>query len=141
MPFTFSHTSLPGVTIVDPRVFTDPERFDVTRSPNDHITFGFWRGTELDDPDFRLEGEGDRMKHLKIHSAGEVSEGSLGDWIRQAVDLNRRLGNPTAKGEAIETRSEPPIQLIVPVTPVEEVGPGALPTNANDDGWQDEFQP
>jgi dTDP-4-dehydrorhamnose 3,5-epimerase len=27
MPFTFSHTSLPGVTIVDPRVFTDHRGF------------------------------------------------------------------------------------------------------------------
>lgn len=65
----------------------------------EHITFGFWRGTELDDLEWRLEGEGDRMKHLSLRSADEVTEASLGGFVRQAVDLNRRLGSPTARGQ------------------------------------------
>ena len=113
------------------------------RSNADHITFGFWRGTELDDPDFRLEGEGDRMKHLKIRSADEVSEETLGEWIRQAIELNQRLGNPTAKATTaresiIEEPAGSAIPMIVAVEPA--VDPAAIPASS-DDGWQDEFQP
>lgn len=39
----------------DPRVFADPEKFDVTRSPNDHITFGFGTHFCLGAPLARLE--------------------------------------------------------------------------------------
>jgi hypothetical protein len=70
----------------------------------DHITFGFWRGTELDDPDGRLLGDGDRMKHIAIRSPDDVDDDILSDWVRQAVDLNRRFGNPTRAG----SRSDAP---------------------------------
>ncbi len=70
------------------------------KANTEHITFGFWRGTELDDLEWRLEGEGDRMKHLSLRSADEVTEESLAGFVRQAVDLNRRLGSPTARGDS-----------------------------------------
>ena len=38
----------------------------------DHITFGFFRGTELDDPHGRLQGTGKRMRHVKIKDPGNV---------------------------------------------------------------------
>ncbi|HEU5057764.1 MAG TPA: DUF1801 domain-containing protein [Kofleriaceae bacterium] len=118
------------------------------RSSADHITFGFWRGTELDDPDMRLEGDGDRMKHVKIHSADEVTGEALAGWVRQGVDLNRRYGNPTSKEadrpepeqrEEIEMSDadRAAIPVVVPEAPVTSSGP--IP--ASDDGWQDEFQP
>jgi hypothetical protein len=114
------------------------------RGNADHLTFGFWRGTELDDPDFRLEGEGDRMKHIKIHAADEVSEELLGGWIRQAIELNQRLGNPTAaksvapRDTVVEERQSA-IPMIVAVEPVEPVVGPDPGTMASDDGWQDEF--
>jgi hypothetical protein len=122
------------------------------RSSADHLTFGFWRGTELDDPDLVLEGDGDRMKHLKIRGADEVTGEALAGFVRQGVDLNRRHGNPTAKGkneaEAIEPMSasdRAAIPVVVP-EPAEAEVPASGPIPAageapGDDGWQDEFQP
>lgn len=126
------------------------------RSNTDHLTFGFWRGTELDDPELRLEGEGDRMKHVKIRSADEVSGEALAAWVRQGVDLNRRYGNPTSK-ERKEPEPERPeeiemsdddraaIPVLVPTpgaAPAEAAVPGSGPMQADDDGWEpDEFQP
>ena len=114
------------------------------RGNADHLTSGFWRGTELDDPDFRLEGEGDRMKHIKIHAADEVSEELLGGWIRQAIELNQRLGNPTAAKsvaprETVVEERQSAIPMIVAVEPVESVVGPDPGTMASDDGWQDEF--
>jgi hypothetical protein len=41
-----------------------------------HITFGFWRGAELADPNGMLVGEGDRMKHVKIASMKDIRRSS-----------------------------------------------------------------
>lgn len=122
------------------------------RSNADHITFGFWRGTELDDPEMRLEGDGDRMKHVKIHSADQVTGEALAAWVRQGVDLNRRHGSPTSKDSArpeLPRESEleamsPADRAAVPVVPdgpAETPVPSSGPIPAGDDGWHDEFQP
>lgn len=57
------------------------------RPAKDHVTFGFWRGAELDDPDGVLEG-GDRMKHLKLASAAELDESQITKLVRAAVALD-----------------------------------------------------
>lgn len=62
-----------------------------------HVTFGFWRGAELADPDGLLEGDGDRMKHLKLPSADHPHAARLTAWIKQAVLLNRKAGDPTKR--------------------------------------------
>jgi hypothetical protein len=54
------------------------------RSAAKHLTLGFWRGAEMEDATGVLEGDGDRMKHLKFKSL----EG-------QAVALNAQKGDPT----------------------------------------------
>jgi len=76
-------------------VYEDNGPFCYFKADAHHITFGFWRGTELDDRDGRLEDDGERMKHIKIHGADDVDDEVLSDWVRQAVDLNRQHGNPT----------------------------------------------
>jgi hypothetical protein len=110
------------------------------KSSADHITFGFWRGTELNDPDWKLEGDGDRMKHLKIRSADDVNEAALGGFVRQAVELNQRLGSPTIAAKAKAAASAPTPDQAAPETPlvVEPQQPAAIP---GDDGWhEDSFQ-
>jgi hypothetical protein len=64
-----------------------------------HITFGFWRGAELQDPKGLLEG-GEVMKHLKIASADGVDERLIVGLVRQAVALNESKGDPTKRSRA-----------------------------------------
>jgi hypothetical protein len=62
-----------------------------------HLTFGFWRGAELDDPERLLSG-GDRMSHLKLVEPGTHDARALRALVRQAVKLNREKGDPTKRG-------------------------------------------
>lgn len=62
-----------------------------------HVNFGFWRGAELEDPEGLLETGGSKMGHVKIKEKGEIRKKPFQDLVRQAVELNRRLGNPTAR--------------------------------------------
>lgn len=59
------------------------------------VHFGFWRGTDLTDPDARLEGTGDRMRHVKIRTAEDVDKTLFAAWVKEAVELNLTKGNPT----------------------------------------------
>jgi hypothetical protein len=62
------------------------------------VNLGFWRGAQLDDPDGLLAGDGDRMKHIAIRSVDEIPADAVGRFVRQAVSLNRELGNPAKRG-------------------------------------------
>ncbi|MGZ6260712.1 MAG: DUF1801 domain-containing protein, partial [Candidatus Limnocylindrales bacterium] len=59
-----------------------------------------WRGIELADPEGLLDGEGERMRHLGLRDGDPVPEATLIAWIREAVELNERLGDPTRRGGA-----------------------------------------
>jgi hypothetical protein len=61
------------------------------------VNVGFWRGTQLDDPDRLLSGEGELMRHLKLAPGDPIPEAAIGDWVRQAVILNDRLGSPVRR--------------------------------------------
>ncbi len=63
-----------------------------------HVNFGFWRGAMLEAPEGLLEGDGDRMRHLKIFSLADIKADILKTLVRQAVLLNVREGNPTRRG-------------------------------------------
>ena len=60
-----------------------------------HVNIGFWRGTEMDDPQKVLQGDGERMRHIKVTSVDEIPADALRDLVRQAVKLNTAKGNPT----------------------------------------------
>ncbi len=60
-----------------------------------HVNFGFWRGAELTDPEGLLEGEGARMRHVKLTSLKEARRPALAAFVRQAVQLNAAKGDPT----------------------------------------------
>ncbi len=62
-----------------------------------HVSFGFWRGAEMSDPDGQLEGEGHRMRHLKMTSAADLEALPIEDFVKQAIALNGAKGDPTQR--------------------------------------------
>jgi hypothetical protein len=71
--------------------------FAYFRASSKHVTFGFWRGAELDDPNGLLEGTGEQMRHVKRASADGIDREALAAFVRQAVELNRAKGDPTRR--------------------------------------------
>lgn len=65
------------------------------RSAAKHLTLGFWRGAEMTDPTGVLEGEGDRMKHLKFKSLDAIDPVFVAGFVQQAIALNAQKGDPT----------------------------------------------
>lgn len=61
-----------------------------------HVNFGFWRGTELSDPDHLLEGDGLKMRHVKITSLNDIRREAFEGFLRQAARLNKEKGDPTS---------------------------------------------
>lgn len=53
------------------------------------VTFGFYRGSELTDPQGLLSGESGRMRHLKISSVEKLPLEAIERFIREAIFLNR----------------------------------------------------
>ena len=69
--------------------------FAYVKAHKSHVNFGFWRGAVLDLPEgVTFEGDGTRMRHLKIADVASILDEPLKSLVRQAVLLNGRLGNP-----------------------------------------------
>lgn len=62
-----------------------------------HVTFGFWRGRELTDKKGVLEGEGDRMAHVKVRTAAEIDRPMFTAFVKEAVQINGDKGDPTKR--------------------------------------------
>jgi hypothetical protein len=62
------------------------------------VNLGFWRGADLDDPDGRLSGDGERMRHVKLSGPDDVDRDRFAGWVRQAIEMNRSKGDPTRRG-------------------------------------------
>jgi hypothetical protein len=62
-----------------------------------HVSFGFWRGAEMNDPEGHLEGDGDRMRHLKVTSPDELESLPIEGFVKQAIALNGSKGDPTKR--------------------------------------------
>jgi hypothetical protein len=76
-------------------VFSANGPFAFIKPAKNHVTIGFWRGADLDDPRGLLEGNGVRMKHLKIPAPGTFDRAVLTAFVKQAVTLNAQKGDPT----------------------------------------------
>jgi len=72
--------------------------FCYIRAFKSHVTFGFWRGVDLPDPLGLLEGDGDRMRHVKLITVKDIRKKALQDFIKEAVRLNQAKGDPTKRG-------------------------------------------
>ena len=67
------------------------------RGSRHHLTFGFWRGAELEDPSKILEGDGTKMRHVKILSMEKMNAPAIAAILAQAAALNLDKGDPTAR--------------------------------------------
>lgn len=66
--------------------------FGYVNSFKSHVNVGFFYGALLDDPVGLLEGNGKRMRHVKLQPGRELNATALGDLIQAAyVDIKRRL--------------------------------------------------
>ncbi len=59
------------------------------------VNLGFWRGAELDDNKRMLQGEGEKMRHVKILETHVLDELTLSAFVKQAFALNDKKGDPT----------------------------------------------
>lgn len=57
-----------------------------------HVNVGFFYGATLEDPAGLLEGNGKRMRHVKLHPGRELNAAALSGLIKAAyVDIRARL--------------------------------------------------
>lgn len=84
-------------------VWDDHGPFCFLRVNANHITLGFWRGADLLAPRGFLEGEGDRMRHIKLTGPDLIRKKLVQELVRGAVKLNRAEGSPT------KARAKPPV--------------------------------
>jgi hypothetical protein len=71
-----------------------------------YTNVNFWRGAELavrGDPGGLLLGEGSQMRHIRVATVDEIRLELLRSLVSDAVELNRRFGDPT-RGEATRAR-------------------------------------
>ncbi len=61
-----------------------------------HANLGFFRGSELADPDRLLTGTGSKMRHVKITEPEHIPVAKLDALVRAAVALNKQKGAPAA---------------------------------------------
>ena len=54
----------------------------------DHANLGFYRGIELEDPEGLLEGDGKKLRHIKVYNREEIRRRWYGTLIRQAAKLD-----------------------------------------------------
>lgn len=65
-----------------------------------YVNIGFWRGTQIQDKYNLLDGDGDRMRHVKLHTVQDIKKTAIADYIKQAVKLNAAQGDPTKRMKA-----------------------------------------
>ena len=67
--------------------------FGYVNSFKSHVNVGFFYGAALDDAASLLEGNGKRMRHVKIKPGHELNIEALSDLIDAAyLDIGTRLG-------------------------------------------------
>ena len=54
-----------------------------------HVGIEFWRGSQLVDSGFPLDGTGKNLRHIKVRAAAELEGPPLRKLIRAAVQLDR----------------------------------------------------
>ena len=67
----------------------------------DHVQFGFVSGSALTDPDHRLIGQGQYVRHVKVRAPKDIDAPAFTAWLREAVSLGPvQLGKKKAAKKA-----------------------------------------
>ena len=69
--------------------------FSYIKAFKNAVNFGFWRGVDLKDPKGILVGSGEKMRHIKITTPDDIDKKVFANFVRQAIKLNEKLGDPT----------------------------------------------
>lgn len=68
------------------------------RAEENRVLFGFWRGKRLLDIEPRMTGTGKyEMKTLDLREETNIDSAVAAELIREAITLNREIGDPTAR--------------------------------------------
>ena len=68
------------------------------RAEDGRVLFGFWRGKRMLDIEPRMKGGGKyELRTLEIREETSIEPSVAERLIRQAINLNRTVGNPTAR--------------------------------------------
>jgi hypothetical protein len=68
------------------------------RAEDHRVLFGFWRGKRLLDIEPRMTGTGKyEMQTLELREHTEIDPAIAERLVREAIRLNREIGNPTAR--------------------------------------------
>jgi hypothetical protein len=54
-----------------------------------YVTFGFWRGQEINDASTRLTPGARQMASVKLRSIEDIDMLTFSDWLTQAFDIER----------------------------------------------------
>jgi hypothetical protein len=91
-------TAVPDATVAikwSQPVFTTNGPFCYIKPAKAHVSFGFWWGARMNDPNGVLEGSGDKMRHMKFADGDEINCPALTPMIAESNRLNHELGDPT----------------------------------------------
>ena len=66
-------------------VYEENGPFAFIKAFKDHVNFGFWRGAEFPDPLGILEGDGNRMRHVRLSSIKDIRKKALADMVKMGV--------------------------------------------------------
>jgi hypothetical protein len=67
------------------------EHFVYIASYKNHVNLGFYQGSDMDDPDARLEGTGAGLRHIKIKTTAQAQSPILKTYIIAALRLRQSL--------------------------------------------------
>ena len=75
--------------------------FGYVNTFKNHVNVGFFYGATLKDPTGLLQGNGKRMRHVKLNPGGELDAAALSDLIGAAyADIKGRLGADQSSQDA-----------------------------------------
>jgi hypothetical protein len=76
-------------------VFESNGPFAYVEANENSVSFCFWRGIDIRDSHGLLHDIDGKIGHVILTSMDDINVQAFADYIRQAIDLNKVLGNPT----------------------------------------------